>query len=72
MIFQWGVVTNNGVLQTFPIAFTVQGFAVNVTANMRTGRAVAANAYNINNISAMFYAESTNAPFAGWYHAVGV
>lgn len=69
---QWGVVKGNGVSQTFPLAFATRCFAVAVTANIGSTRAVASSAWDVNKTSAIFYADITNAPSAGWYYAIGV
>lgn len=69
---QWGVVKGNGVSQTFPLAFATRCFAVAVTANIGSSRAVASSAWDVNKTSAIFYADITNAPSAGWYYAIGV
>lgn len=69
---QWGVVKVNGVSQTFPLAFATRCFAVVVTANIGSSHAVASNAWNVNKTSCIFYADTTNAPSAGWYYAIGV
>lgn len=72
LILQWGVIKDNGVLQTFPLAFATRCFAVAVTANIGSSHAVASNAWDVNKTSAIFYADSTNAPSSGWYYAIGV
>lgn len=72
LILQWGVVKGNGVSQTFPLAFATRCFAVAVTANIGSTRAVASSAWDVNKTSAIFYADITNAPSAGWYYAIGV
>lgn len=69
---QWGVVKSNGVLQTFSLAFATRCFAVAVTANIGSSYAVASSAWDVNKTSAIFYADTTNAPLAGWYYAIGV
>lgn len=72
LILQWGVVKGNGVSQTFPLAFATRCFAVAVTANIGSSHAVASSAWDVNKTSAIFYADITNAPSAGWYYAIGV
>ena len=69
---QWGVVKSNGVLQTFPLAFATRCFAVAVTANIGSSYAVASSAWDVNKTSAIFYVDTTNAPSAGWYYAIGI